>query len=66
MKIRILTDNNFLDIEVKNISEELLMQALGEGNAVALTKEDGNTFILNTINVVAIEIFKDNDMPPIK
>ena len=66
MKIRVLTDNNFLDIEVKDVSEEALLQALDDGNTVALTKADGNTFILNTLNIVAIEIFKDNSIPPIK
>ena len=66
MKIRVLTDNNFIDIEIKEVSEETLLQALDDGNTVALTKADGNTFILNTLNVVAIEIFKDNNIPPIK
>lgn len=66
MKIRVLTDNNFIDIEIKEVSEETLLQALDDGNTVALTKADGNTFILNTLNVVAIEIFKDNSIPPIK
>lgn len=63
MKIRIYTTDNFMDIQVKETyTQEQLLGALEEGSAVALDKEDNNIFILNMLNVVAIEIM---GIPPI-
>lgn len=45
-----------MDLRIKEITSNMLIAALEEGNAVAVTKEDGSTFIINMINVVAIEI----------
>lgn len=62
MKLRIYTIYNYLDVETKaNISIEVLTQQLDEGTTVMLETVDGNTFILNNINVLAIEV-----TPPIQ
>lgn len=60
MKIRVYTCDTYLDIDIKDITQELLLQNLEDGNTVVLTKTDGNIFILNMINVIAIEV-----IPPI-
>ncbi len=61
MKLRIYTNDSILDIDIKDIyTQQDISDALAEGNTLALTKEDENMIILNTINCVAIEI-----IPPI-
>lgn len=61
MKLRIYTNESILDIDIKDTyTEQDIASALEEGNTIALTKEDNNMIILNTINCVAIEI-----IPPI-
>lgn len=54
-----------MDLRIKEITSNMLIAALEEGNAVAVTKEDGSTFIINMINVVAIEILSNSSIPPI-
>ena len=68
MKIRVYTIYNYLDIETKdNINTEVIEEQLEEGNTVLIEKKDGNTFILNNLNVLAIEIVKEKkNMPPSK
>ena len=57
MKIRVYTIYNYLDIVCKdNISIDVITEQLEEGNTVLIEKEDGNTFILNNLNVLAVEI----------
>lgn len=57
MKIRVYTIYNYLDIECKdNIDIDIITEQLEEGNTVLIEKNDGNTFILNNLNVLAIEI----------
>ena len=57
MHIRVYTIYNYLDIECKdNINIEVITEQLEEGNTVLIEKKDGNTFILNNLNVLAIEI----------
>lgn len=57
MKIRVYTIYNYLDIECKdNINIDVITEQLEEGNTVLIEKADGNTFILNNLNVLAIEI----------
>lgn len=57
MKIRVYTIYNYLDIECRNnISIDDITEQLEEGNTVLIEKADGNTFILNNLNVLAIEI----------
>lgn len=65
MTIRIYTSNTYMDLRIKEITSNMLIAALEEGNAVAVTKEDGSTFIINMINVVAIEILSNSSIPPI-
>lgn len=61
MKLRIYTIYNYIDIEAKvNIKVEAILEQLEEGNTVMIEKVDGNIFILNNLNVLAIEI-----IPPI-
>lgn len=55
---------NFMDIVLKDeIKIEDIVKQLDEGTTVMLEKEDGNIFILNNINVLALEIV--NNIPPI-
>lgn len=57
MHIRVYTIYNYLDIECKdNINIEVITEQLEDGNTVLIEKKDGNTFILNNLNVLAIEI----------
>lgn len=61
MKLRIYTIYNYMDIEAKvDIKVEAILEQLEEGNTVMIEKADGNIFILNNLNVLAIEI-----IPPI-
>lgn len=61
MKLRIYTIYNYIDIEAKvDIKVETILEQLEEGNTVMIEKIDGNIFILNNLNVLAIEI-----IPPI-
>lgn len=64
MKMRILTNDNFIDIDA-DVDESNLMQAIDEGNTIAMKTSDGNVFILNTINVVGIIISHETNIPPI-
>lgn len=64
MCLRIYTIYNYLDLELKdNISINLIIEQLEEGNTITLEKKDNGIFILNNLNVLAIE--KINS-PPIK
>ena len=64
MKMRILTNDNFIDIDA-DVDESNLMQAIDEGNTIAMKTSDGNVFILNTVNVVGIIISHETNIPPI-
>lgn len=68
MKLRIYTIYNYLDITTKNnIDIKNILEQLEEGTTVMLEKEDGNTFLLNNINVLAIEVVSDKkEIPPIQ
>lgn len=62
LKLRIYTINNYLDVETKaSISIDVLTTQLDEGTTIMLETVDGNMFILNNINVLAIEV-----TPPIQ
>ena len=62
MKLRIYTEDNYIDVETKaEISKETLISQLDQVTTLMLETIDNNIFILNTINVVAIEII----IPPI-
>lgn len=63
MVIRVLTDTNYLDIELKEeIDEKLLMEAIDNSSTILLITKNDTKMFINTINVVAIEVF---DTPPI-
>ena len=65
MKLRILTNENYIDVQPKNLTRQQLMEALDTGGSVAMDTVDGSIFILNTLNVMGIYIINDEDIPPI-
>lgn len=66
MVLRILTDTNYIDVEPIDISEQDILKAIDESNAVAMKLKDGTTFIMNTINIVGIKIISKEVIPPIQ
>lgn len=63
MQLRVYTIYNYLDVEVKDdIDVSIIINQLEEGNTIMLEKKDGNIFILNNLNVLAIEKIES---PPI-
>lgn len=63
MILRILTDNNYLDVELKEqIDTEKLIEAIDNSSTIMVDTKQDTTFFINTINVVAIEII---NTPPI-
>ena len=58
MILRILTDNNYLDVELK----EQIDTAIDNSSTIMVDTKQDTTFFINTINVVAIEII---NTPPI-
>ncbi len=63
MLLRILTDNNYLDVELKGqIDKEKLLDAIDNSSTIMIDTKQDTTFFINTINVVAIEII---NTPPI-
>lgn len=68
MKLRIYTIYNYMDITTKiDIDIKNIISQLEEGTTIMLEKDDGNIFILNNINVLAIEVINDKkEIPPIK
>lgn len=65
LKIRVYTTENYLDLELKaTVNKEVLFQQLDAGNTIMAELLNGNDIILNTLNIVGIEIV--NEMPPIQ
>ncbi len=63
MILRILTDNNYLDVELKEqLDTEKLIEAIDNSSTIMVDTKQDTTFFINTINVVAIEII---NTPPI-
>ncbi len=63
MIFRVLTDNNYLDVELKeNIDTEKLIGAIDNSSTIMLETKQDTTIFINTINIVAIEII---NTPPI-
>lgn len=63
MILRILTDNNYLDVELKEqIDTEKLIEAIDNSSTIMVDTKQDTTFFINTINVMAIEII---NTPPI-
>lgn len=64
MIIRVLTDSNYLDIEVSEpIDENVLIKSIDESSTILLIDKDGHKIFINTCNVVAIELL--DKLPPI-
>jgi len=64
MVIRVLTDTNFLDVFLKEkIDVSALIQAIDNTSTILLETKDNTKVFINTINIVAIEVF---DTPPIQ
>lgn len=66
MVLRILTNDNYIDIHPTNVNVHTLMQAIDEGNTIALDTVEGNVFVLNTMNTIGIIVSKENEIPPIQ
>ena len=63
MTIRILTDTNFFDVELKEkINKEALIAALDSMSTLMLETKHDTTIFINTVNIVSLEVF---DIPPI-
>ena len=57
MIFRALTDNNYLDVELKeNVDTEKLIGAIDNSSTIMLETKQDTTIFINTINIVAIEI----------
>ena len=64
MILRIMTESNYLDIELKErIKEEQLMQALDNMNTLMLSTKNDTVIFINPVNIIALEII---DIPPIQ
>lgn len=63
MIIRILTDTNFFDVELKDkIDKDALISALDNMSTLMLETKDNTTIFINTVNIVSLQVF---DTPPI-
>lgn len=63
MILRLLTDTNFLDIELKDkIDKEVLVNALDNMSTLMVETKDNTTVFINTVNIVSLELI---DIPPI-
>ena len=64
MTIRVLTDTNFFDVELKEkINKDALITALDNMSTLMLETKDNTTMFINTANIVSLELF---DTPPIQ
>lgn len=59
MVIRVLTNSNYLDIELKEeIDEEAISDAMDKMNVLLFENIQGNKVYINPINIVSLEIIK--------
>lgn len=64
MKLRIINNENFLDIELKEkIDINILMDAMNDMSTMLLETKAGTKMFINPVNVLAIEVI---DTPPIE
>lgn len=64
MKLRIINNENFLDIELKEkIDINILMDAMNDMSIMLLETKAGTKMFINPVNVLAIEVI---DTPPIE
>lgn len=63
MILRVLTNDNYLDVELKEpIDKERLIEAIDNSSTIMIDTKADTTFFINTINIIAIEII---NTPPI-
>lgn len=63
MILRVLTNDNYLDVELKEpIDKERLIEAIDNSSTIMIDTKADTTFFINTINIIAIEIIST---PPI-
>ena len=63
MLIRILTNDNYFDVELKEpVDKNVLINAMDNLNVLMLETKDDTTMFINTTNIVSLEVF---DTPPI-
>ena len=64
MKLRIINNENLLDIELKEkIDINILMDAMNDMSIILLETKAGTKMFINPVNVLAIEVI---DTPPIE
>lgn len=64
MILRVLTNDNYLDVELKEpIDKERLIEAIDNSSTIMIDTKADTTFFINTINIIAIEII---NTPPHK
>lgn len=57
MILRVLTNDNYLDVELKEpIDKERLIEAIDNSSTIMIDTKADTTFFINTINIIAIEI----------
>lgn len=64
MIIRVLTDTNYLDIELKEpVDEELIVNAMSNMEIILFENKQGNKVFINPVNIVSLEVI---NIPPIQ
>ena len=64
MIIRVLTDTNYLDIELKEpIDEELIVNAMSNMEIILFENKQGNKVFINPVNIVSLQVI---NIPPIQ
>ena len=68
MTIRIYTNDGNIDvITAATVTVDKLLKQLEEGNLVLVETIYGSTFIINCMNINAVELFNNNtNIPPIQ
>ena len=55
MIIRVLTDTNYLDIELKEpVDEELIVNAMSNMEIILFENKQGNKVFINPVNIVSL------------
>lgn len=63
MVLRVITNNTFLDYELKEkIDKKLLTSAIDNQSTIMIETKQETIVFINVINIVSLEIF---DIPPI-
>jgi hypothetical protein len=63
MVLRVITNNTFLDYELKEkIDKKLLTSAIDNQSTIMIETKQETIVFINVINIISLEIF---DIPPI-